>query len=112
LLASAFLSWFLRSATAGTLLGVFFTVTLMPITSLKGGLAVGSLLGGMAGALAEAVLFAPERSVGRIFIATAYGALLGASWGAVIALVSKMSRARSSGAKSGANATPDHQRRR
>ena len=111
MLGSAFLSWLLRSAAAGTLLGVFFTVTLLPITSLKGGLAVGSLLGGVAGALAEAVLFAPERGVGRIFIATAYGGLLGASWGAVIALVSRMRRARSSGAKGGANASPDHQRR-
>jgi len=111
MLGSALLSWLLRSPTAGALLGVFFTVTLMPITSLKGGLAVGSLLGGVAGALGEAMLFAPERGVGRIFIATAYGALLGASWGAVIALVSRMRRERSSGGKGGASASPDHHRR-
>jgi O-antigen ligase len=89
-LASASLSWLLRSAIAGTLLGVFLIVTLMPITSFRGGIAAGSLIGGVAGALAETVLFAPEREVGRIFIATAYGVLLGALWGIVIVIVGRM----------------------
>ena len=107
MLASGALSWLLRSATAGTLLGVFFTVTLMPISSLRGGLATGGLLGGVAGALADAVLFSPERGVGRIFIATSYGVLLGAMWGIVIALVYRIRTRKNNRPKSGSGTSPD-----
>jgi len=107
MLASGVLSWLVRSATAGTLLGVFFTVTLMPISSFRGGIAAGGLLGGVAGALADAVLFSPERGVGRIFITTAYGVLLGASWGIVIALIYRIRSRKNNRPKSGLGTSPN-----
>jgi hypothetical protein len=85
-IASAVVSWFLRSPAAGTILGVFIIIALIPLASLKAGLQVGALVGGMVGAISEAVLFSPERGVARTFIATGYGALLGASWGVAVAL--------------------------
>jgi hypothetical protein len=107
MLASGALSWLLRSATAGTLLGIFLTITLMPISSIRGGLATGGLLGGVAGALADAVLFSPERGVGRIFITTAYGVLLGALWGIVNALVYRIRSGKNSRPKSELGTSPD-----
>jgi uncharacterized protein (DUF952 family) len=85
LVISALLSWRSHSFVLGTVAGVIISISLLPFPSWVDGVKVGAVIGGLAGALAEGILFSQARGVTRIFIASGYGILLGSLWGCLVA---------------------------
>ena len=92
ILASAIVSWYLRSTAMATVIGVFISVTPIPSKSQKGAVSAGAIVGAIVGSISEAVVYSPERGVSGILIATAFGVAVGTMWAHFVFLISEAFR--------------------